>query len=261
MRKFIKHASKAKWEDNDFYAIDNQLMILGTFITVIGWAMLNACGSGSHNINSVTGRFAAESAFLNTLLSGSFSSFIAILLKKYVVRGDKKRTQKYDIRSLCNGFLAGVAAVSAGSGTMKPWGALVTGTIASFFYMTLCFIVKKVRFDDPMENFQIYASGGFWGMIASAFFIPNKGVLWGGKESGSFIGIQFLSLVIISIWALIVSWVYFFILKRLKVLRLTLSEEVLGADTIAYAKNKGIDIDDLREAIKSLYPENKNKGC
>lgn len=261
MRKLIKHATVSTGEDHDFYAIDNQLMILGTFITVIGWAMLNACGSGNHNVNSVSGRFAAESAFLNTLLAGSFSAFISILLKKHVVRGDKRKTQVYDIRSLCNGFLAGVAAVSAGAGTMKPWGALVTGTIASFLYMTLCFIVKKVRFDDPMENFQIYASGGFWGMIASAFFIPNKGVLWGGKESGSFIGIQFLSIVIISTWSLIVSWVYFFVLKRFKVLRLSMADEVLGADTVAYAKNKGIDIKAIRETVKNLYPNNKKKGC
>ena len=46
LRKKIKHATVAAGEDHDFYQIDNQLMILGTFITVIGWAMLNACGSG-----------------------------------------------------------------------------------------------------------------------------------------------------------------------------------------------------------------------
>ena len=80
-------------------------------------------------------------------------------------------------------------------------------------------------------------------MIASAFFIPNKGVLWGGKESGSFIGIQFLSLVIITAWAIAISWIYFFILKKCKVLRLKKEEEVMGMDMIAYAKNKGLDIE------------------
>ncbi len=93
------------------------------------------------------------------------------------------------MRSLCNGYLVGIAAVSAGSGTMKPWGALVTGSIAAWLYMTLCLIARKSKFDDPMENFQIYTSAGFWGMIASAFLIPNKGVLYGGKQSGSLIGI------------------------------------------------------------------------
>ena len=49
--------------------------------------MLNGCGSGAHNINTVNGRFATETAFLNTLLAGSFSSFWSILLKRYIVRG------------------------------------------------------------------------------------------------------------------------------------------------------------------------------
>ena len=153
VRKMIKKASVCAGEDHDFYKVDNQLLILGTFITVIGWSMLNACGSGSHNITSVSGRFAAESAYLNTYLAGSFSAFVSYLFKRYIVRGDNLKTQKYDVRSLCNGFLAGVAAVSAGSGTMKPWGALVTGSIEAFLYMTLCLIAKKSKFDDPMENF------------------------------------------------------------------------------------------------------------
>ena len=136
LRKMINKATVAAGEDHDFYRVDNQQMILGTFITVIGWAMLNACGSGQHSVNSVSGRFAAESAFLNTFLSGSFSSLTSFLLKRYIVRGDNLKTQKYDIKSLCNGYLAGVAAVSAGSCTMKPWSALVTGIVAAFLYMT-----------------------------------------------------------------------------------------------------------------------------
>jgi ammonium transporter, Amt family len=130
------------------------MMVLGTFITILGWSMLNACGSGSHNINTVTGRFGAETAFLNTLLAGSFSAFWSILLKRYIVRGgDHMKTQRYDVRSLCNGYLTGIAAVSAGCATMKPWGALVTGSIAGWLYMTLCLIARKSKFDDPMENF------------------------------------------------------------------------------------------------------------
>jgi hypothetical protein len=46
LRKMIKKATVAAGEDIDFYRIDNQIMILGTFITIIGWSMLNACGSG-----------------------------------------------------------------------------------------------------------------------------------------------------------------------------------------------------------------------
>ena len=67
-------------------------MILGTIITVIGWAMLNACGSGQHNINSVNGRFAVESAYLNTLISGSFGAMLSFFLKRHIVKGDQMKT-------------------------------------------------------------------------------------------------------------------------------------------------------------------------
>lgn len=92
IRKKIKADPYSAVDYFDIYKIDNQKMILGTMITVIGWAMLNACGSGRHNINSVTGRQAAELAFLNTFLAGSFSSFISLLLKRYIVRKDNEKT-------------------------------------------------------------------------------------------------------------------------------------------------------------------------
>jgi Amt family ammonium transporter len=149
VRKIIKSDN----EDNDFYNINVPLMVIGTFLVVIGWSILNACGYGLHSLNSTEGRYSAEIAFLNTFISGSCSGFIAFLLKRHIVRGDHAKTPRYDIRSLCNGFLAGIAAVSAGSGAMKPWGALITGIIEGFLYMITCAILKKVKIDDAMENF------------------------------------------------------------------------------------------------------------
>lgn len=168
VRKLIKREG----EENDFYNTNVPLMVIGTFIIVIGWSLLNACGYGTHSLNSVDGRYAAELAFMNTFLSGSFSGFISFLLKRHITRENEK-TPRYDIKSLCNGYLSGMAAVSAGCGVMKPWSALVTGIIQAFLYMLMCLILKKVKIDDPMENFQIYGSAAFWAMLASVFFIPN----------------------------------------------------------------------------------------
>ena len=103
-------------------------MVIGTILTVIGFAMLNACGAGTHSLNSFSGRYAAEIALLNTFLAGSCSAFLCFLLKRHIVVGDHWVTPRYDVRSLCNGYLSGVAAVAAGSGAMKPWSALITGT-------------------------------------------------------------------------------------------------------------------------------------
>lgn len=84
IRKLIKKED----EDYNFYTIHNGMMVLGTFIIVLGWSMLNASGYGQHSLNSVSGRYAAELAFMNTFLSGSFSSFFSFMLKRHIVRGD-----------------------------------------------------------------------------------------------------------------------------------------------------------------------------
>jgi len=63
---------------------------------------------------------------------------------------------------------------------MEPWSALVVGVVQGFSYMITCYIMKKVKIDDPMENYQIYGSAACWAVLASVFFIPNQGIFWGG---------------------------------------------------------------------------------
>lgn len=94
------------------------MMVVGTFLTVIGWVMLNTSGTGAHSLNSLDSRYAAEMAYINTFLSGSCCGLITFVLKRHIVRGEHKKTPRYDVRSLCNGFLSGIAAVAAGSGVM-----------------------------------------------------------------------------------------------------------------------------------------------
>ena len=58
-----------------------------------------------------------------------------------------------------------------------------------------------------------------------------------------------------------ISWIYFFSLKRSKTLKLKKSEEILGFDALENARAKGIMIEDLLQSIHKRYPESKRKGC
>lgn len=53
IRKIIKQDA----EENDFYHINVPMMVIGTFIIIIGFSMLNACGYGNHSLNSVESRY------------------------------------------------------------------------------------------------------------------------------------------------------------------------------------------------------------
>ena len=48
----VRKLINAETQDNDFYTTNVPLMVVGTLLTAIGWAMLNASGSGSHSLNS-----------------------------------------------------------------------------------------------------------------------------------------------------------------------------------------------------------------
>lgn len=92
-------------------------------------------------------------------------------------------------------------------------------------------------------------------MFASIFFWPDAGILWGGKDSGSLLGIQLLGFATISVWVLIVCWLYFFSLKRCRVLKVKKSQEILGLDAVDAAKAKGIDITQLLDSISRKFPD------
>jgi len=75
------------------------------------------------------------------------------------------------------------------------------------------------------------------------------------------LGTQLLALCLTLIISLVVSWGFFFPMKRLNKLRVEKSVEVIGHDTIMSAKSKGLDLVTLRNKIETLYPEPKKKGC
>ena len=258
----IRRMIKRDGEDTNFYSsIDFSRMVLGTFMTVIGWAMLNTCGTGTHTLNSSDAFYAAEISLINTLISGGVCAFICFLLKRHVVIGDQWKTPRYDIRSLCNGFLSGVCAVSAGAGVMKSWGALLTGAVQAFAYMLTCLIMQRVKFDDAMENYQVYGTASFTAMFVAVFFIPDYGIFWGSPQAGSILGIQLLGWAAVSVWTTVITWIYFFSFNRCRLLKLKKAQELIGLDALQQAKGKRIDIKGLIEALNEQYPDHRKKGC
>ena len=126
----IRKLIRVDLTENNRYAINVNYMVIGTLLVTIGWCLMNAAGTGTtHTLNNYNARYYAANSILNSVLSGSVCGLICFMLKRHIVCGDHMKTPRYDIRSLCNGFLSGVAAVAAGSGIVRPWGALITGII------------------------------------------------------------------------------------------------------------------------------------
>jgi len=127
--------------------------------------------------------------------------------------------------------------------------------------MIACIVMRRVKFDDAMENYQIYGTASFTAMLASVFFLPEEGILWGSMSSGSILGIQLLGWASVSVWTTVITWIYFFSLKRCKLLKVKKAKEILGLDSVSQATSKRIDLKALKAQISLVYPDHLKKGC
>jgi ammonia channel protein AmtB len=115
VRKLIK---RELTQGNVESGIDLPKMIFGTFTLTICFCMMNTLGLNSQfDLFSQQARYNANFGFINPILSGATSGLISFVLKRYLLRSNVGN-HLFDVKALCNGFLAGVVAVSVGSGGM-----------------------------------------------------------------------------------------------------------------------------------------------
>lgn len=174
IRKLIK---RELTHGNVESGINLPMMIFGTFTTTLCFCCMNSLGLNSQfDLFTQQSRYNAVFGFVNPILSGSSSGLISYLIKKYLLK-THVGNHLFDMKALCNGFLAGVVAVSVGSGGMQPYYAVLSGIFAAPFYLLGCIIFRNFTIDDPLENCQIYILPIFWSTINAVIFQDSEGIM------------------------------------------------------------------------------------
>lgn len=161
---------------------DMTMVLLGCFILAFGWfgfnpgSTLGASGNGSLRIGSIA---------VNTMLAGCTGS-IASLLYMWI------RFNKPDASMAGNGLLAGLVAITAPSGFVNTVGAAIIGFFAGMLVcLSVEFIERVVRVDDPVGAISVHGTCGLWGVISVGLFADgtsNYGGSWNGVN-GSVTGL------------------------------------------------------------------------
>jgi Amt family ammonium transporter len=153
---------------------DLMAVLLGCFILAFGWFGFNP---GSTLGASSNGNLRIGSIAVDTMLAGMTGSFGAILYMWL-------RYGKPDASMTGNGLLAGLVAITAPSGFVNPVGAAVIGLIAGVLVcLSVEFVEKVLRVDDPVGAISVHGTNGLWGVIAVGLFADGKsnyGGSWGG---------------------------------------------------------------------------------
>ncbi|KAB1069769.1 ammonium transporter [Tamlana haliotis] len=218
------------------------LATLGVFILWFGWFGFNG---GSQLAWGGADAEGGSMVVLVTNLAASAGAVGALFLSwiKY---------KKPNLDMTLNGALAGLVSITAGCGNMTEGGALIAGFIGGIIVVfSMEFIEQKLKIDDAVGAASVHGVCGAWGTLVIGLWGVDGDTaigLFNGGGSAQFVT-QLIGTLAYAVWALLTSFIFFFILKKTLGLRVTENEEVEGLDlsehgTLAYPGKRQREIED-----------------
>jgi Amt family ammonium transporter len=202
---------------------------LGVLILWFGWFGFNP---GS-TLGVVTGDKIGYFAYvaLTTNVAAAAGALGAVVTSWIVLR-------KPDLSMMLNGVIAALVAVTAASGFVAPWAAIVIGLIAGAVAVLGVLLVERARIDDPIGAVAVHGMAGVWGTLATGIFaVPalaeNLATGTGGfVYTGSLhqVGVQALGLVAVGAFTFAASFAALWLMKATVGIRVEPEVETAGLD-------------------------------
>src|SRR5438105_3794450 len=81
---------------------------------------------------------------------------------------------KPDISMMLNGALGALVAITAASGFVDAWAAVVIGIVSGFIAVFGVIFVERIGIDDPIGAVAVHGMSGVWGTVATGLFaVPS----------------------------------------------------------------------------------------
>ena len=202
--------------------------VLGTIILWFGWFGFNPGSTLSVDFGGV-GYFAYVA--LTTNLAAAAGGLSGILTAWVVLK-------KPDISMMLNGVIAALVAITAASGFVAPWAAIVIGLVSGVIAVVGVIWVEGIGIDDPIGAVAVHGMSGVWGTLACGLFaLPllskNLATGQGGLVyTGSFhqLGVQALGVAVVGVWTFTLSFSGLWVMKKLWGIRADEEAETAGLD-------------------------------
>lgn len=184
-------------------------LVLGSWILCIGWFGFNVVSAG--RLHDASGLVAVNS--LLAMVGGLLASVLI---------------SKNDVGFTHNGALAGLIAICAGSAVVHPLAAFFIGAVGGLiFYFMFTVETERFKVDDVLGVWPLHGIVGSWGGIAVGIFGSVK--FFGAREDVSFFA-QLGGTLFAIVFALVVGFAVFGLVKLVFGIRLDAHEEAIGAD-------------------------------
>jgi len=194
--------------------------VIGAGLLWVGWFGFNA---GS----ALAADGLATSAFVSTHIATAAAA-LSWLAMDWLLR------DKPTVLGAASGAVAGLVAITPGSGFVGPMSALCIGIGGGVLCSIACSLKPKFGYDDSLDVVGVHGIGGTWGALATGLF-ASKAINSAGND-GLFFGnpaqlwVQFISVVVTILLAVVGTYVILTIVKALMGLRIADDEERMGLD-------------------------------
>ncbi|MEE9278368.1 MAG: ammonium transporter [Dehalococcoidia bacterium] len=202
------------------------LAALGMLILWFGWYGFNP---GSTLGLTGGGAALAAQVAINTTLAAGAGAVIAMAISQL-------RYGKWDPGLTFNGALAGLVAVTAPSGYVDPYAAVIIGVVGGAIVVFSVEFFDRIHIDDPVGAISVHGAAGVWGTLSVGLF-ATKTLVGGGADYGLFtgggieqLGAQIIGILAVFGWVGVTSLILFLTIKYTIGLRVTEQEELAGLD-------------------------------
>lgn len=194
--------------------------VIGAGLLWVGWFGFNA---GS----ALAADGLATSAFVATHIATAAAA-LAWMAMDWIFRG------KPTVLGAASGAVAGLVAITPGSGFVGPMSAIWIGIVGGVLCSIACSWKPRLGYDDSLDVVGVHGVGGTWGALATGLF-ASKAINAAGND-GLFFGnpgqlwTQFVTVAATWIFAVVGTIILLAIVKAVMGLRVADDEERMGLD-------------------------------
>ena len=194
--------------------------VIGAGLLWVGWFGFNA---GS----ALKADGLATSAFIATHIATAAAA-LSWMAMDWIFRG------KPTVLGAASGAVAGLVAITPGSGFVGPMSAIWIGIGGGVLCSVACSMKPSLGYDDSLDVVGVHGVGGTWGALATGLFASklinpdgNNGLFFGNPGQ---LWIQVISVVATWVLAVVGTYILLSIVKAIMGLRVADEEERMGLD-------------------------------
>ena len=188
-------------------------VILGTSLLWFGWFGFNSGSALGANLDAAV-------AFANTNLASASSMITWIFFDRFL---NKKMTAI----GACIGAIVGLVAITPAAGFVTLGQSVFIGFVSAIVSNLSFGMIRKTNIDDTLDVFPSHGIGGIMGMLLTAIFAKEVGLIHGQIETLIF---HLVAIIITIIFTMLMSYLIYKFVNIVIPLRVREDQEERGLD-------------------------------